>query len=312
MNSSYDVRTLVSALALAFGALALGAPAPAGAQAADPEQLTERVNQERPEEDETAWALSAGAVINTGNTRSWTANAGSNFRLVRGRHAFGAEWAFNYGRADLPDDGVDDYTDTARNSNLRLRYDLYLTRMDALFVALAHRWDTFAGLDTRLQGQVGYLRNFFREENHRAWGEVGYDITYDNFDPEAIQDPDTASDPMCDPAMGAPDDIADRPAICQADGSQIVHAARVYLGYENALNEHVRFLTGVEALLNLEEPEDLRINYDAALRSTIAGSLQVEIKFKLLYDNVPALQADGTEREKIDTTTTISLIYTLI
>ena len=67
-----------------------------------------------------------------------------------------------------------------------------------------------------------------------------------------------------------------------------------------------------EALLNLEEPEDLRINYDAALRSTIAGSLQVEIKFKLLYDNVPALQADGTEREKIDTTTTISLIYTLI
>ena len=293
-------------------ALTLLATASVAAQPSDPEQLTERADEDRPEEDVTSWALSAGAVINTGNTQSWMLNAGTNFRVVRGRHAVGAEWAFNYGRANLPGDDRDAYVDTVRNSNARLRYDFYLTELDALFLAVAHRWDTFAGLDTRLQLQAGYLRNFFKEANHRSWVELGYDMTYDNFDPEAIQDPDTAMDPSCDPTMGAPMDVADRPANCQADTTQIVHAARVYLGYENALNENVRFLTGLEGLLNLEQIEDLRLNFDAALRSTIVDSLQVELKFKLLFDNVPALQVDGTSREKLDTTTTVSLIYTLL
>ena len=282
------------------------------AQADDPEQLTERVTEEQPEEDETAWAVSAGALINRGNTRSWNLNAGTNLRIVRGRHGFGAEWAFNFGRADLPDDGVSDHVDTVRNSNARLRYDFFLTPMDALFVALAHRWDTFAGLDTRLQAQAGYLRNLFKEENHRNWIEIGYDMTYDNFDPEAIQDPDLITDPACDPAAGAPMNVADRPRQCRADGDQIVHAARLYLGYENALHENVRFSAGLEGLLNLEEPKDLRLNFDAALRSTIASSLQVELKFKLLFDNVPALNENGQSLEKLDTITTISLIYTLI
>lgn len=274
-----------------------------------PEQLTERVNEDRPEEDTIDWAISAGAVVNTGNTRSWNANAGTNFRLVHGRHALGLDWAFNFGRADLPDDGSSDFEDTVRNSNARIRYDLYLTDLDALFAAVAHRWDTFAGLDTRLQFQLGYLRNFFKEENHRLWGEIGFDITYDNFDPETIQDPATIDDPACDPTIP----LAMRPDMCRTDnGTQVVYAARGFVGYENALNENVRFLTGLEALLNLEEPEDLRLNFDAALRSTVAGALQVELKFKLLYDNVPALDANGVAREKVDTTTTISLIYTFI
>ncbi len=289
----------------------LGA-ASAHAQPEAPSQLTERVNQDQPEEDVTTWALSAGAVVNTGNTQSWMLNAGTNFRIVRGRHSVGAEWAFNYGRANLPNDDRDAYINTVRNSNARLRYDLYLTKLDALFLAGAHRWDTFAGLDTRLQIQGGYLRNFFKEENHRSWVELGYDMTYDNFDPEAIQDPDTATDAQCDPDLGAPMNVADRPAVCQAKTTQIVHAARVYLGYENALNENVRLLTGLEALLNMQQIEDLRLNFDAALRSTIADSLQVELKFKLLFDNVPALQGDGTSREKLDTTTTVSLIYSLL
>ncbi len=290
---------------------ALGASR-AHAQPAAPAQLTERVAEAPPSEDVTSWSLSAGAVVSTGNTRSWTANAGTNFRLVRGRSSVGAEWAFNYGRANLIGDDPDaGYVDTVRNSNAKLRYDFFLTPMDALFVAVAHRWDTFAGLDTRLQLQAGYLRNFFKEENHRAWGEVGYDMTFDNFDPEAVQDPARTGAPECDPAL-VPFVSDRRENGCFLDGTQVVHAARVYLGYENALNENVRFLTGVETLLNLQEIEDLRLNFDAALRSTIAGSLQVEIKFKMLFDNVPAVRADGSDFEKLDTTTTISLIYSLI
>jgi aspartate carbamoyltransferase catalytic subunit len=59
--------------------------------------------------------------------------------------------------------------DTARNLNSRARYDFFLTRMDALFLAAVHRWDTFAGLNARVQGQTGYLRNVFRKKGHRLW-----------------------------------------------------------------------------------------------------------------------------------------------
>lgn len=291
--------------ALVIGAL-LSSAGLAAAQA-DPAQLTERVNTERPEEDTTSWALSAGGTFASGNTQSYAVNAGTNLSLIRGRHGIGASWTFVMGGANLPDDMVDEYVLTARNSNARLRYDFYLTKNDALFVALAHRWDTFAGLDTRLQLQAGYMRNFLNVEKHRAWGEIGYDLTYDNFDPERRLDPDQSGLMEC---MGA--DPLTAPDVCLAEGTQIVHAARIYLGYDNQLSEAVRFLAGLEALLNLQEIEDLRLNFDAALQSTIAGNLQVEIKFKLLFDNVPALRADGTSFEAVDTLTTVSLIYTLL
>ncbi len=289
-------RCTAMAAFLALGGLVFTQQA--SAQADDPAQLTERANDAAPEEDETAWSVNAGAVVNTGNTESWTLNAGTNFRLVRGRHGLGAEWAFNYGRANLFTDGVDEAIDTVRNSNARLRYDFFLSDMDTLFLALSHRWDTFAGLDTRLQGQVGYLRYFLRDEGHKLWGEVGYDITFDNFDYGSGEDPE------CVETDDAP---------C----TQVVHAARLYVGYDNQINENVRFTTGLEALINVQEIEDLRLNFDAALRSTIAGSLQLELKFKLLFDNVPAPQsaefaAERPERSTLDTTTTVSLIYTLI
>ena len=91
--------TSILSSALVALATVLGASL-AHAQPAAPTQLTERA-ADAPAEDVTTWALSAGAVVSTGNTRSWTANAGTTFRLVRGRSSVGAEWAFNYGRANL-------------------------------------------------------------------------------------------------------------------------------------------------------------------------------------------------------------------
>ena len=234
------------------------------------------------------FSLNAGGVFSSGNTRAWTLTAGTHFARVDGRHGVTLDWAFNYGRADLRNDDGDftGYQDVARNSNAKIRYDFYLTPNDALFVALGHRWDTFAGLDTRLQAQAGYLRNLFAEENHRLWAEVGYDMTYDNFDPDPLLDPDTME---------------------ELDGDQVVHSVRGYLGYKNQLNEHVLFTTGLEALIDVQDIDNLRLNYDAALAATLVGSLQVELKFKLLFDNVPV--SGNTET---DTTTTFSVIYTFL
>ena len=173
----------------------------------------QEAHKDKPDEA-LSFTASLGLVYATGNTESWTLNGGTQFRLVRGRSAFSLDWTLAYGRADLtPLDDTRDFQDTVRNSNARARYDYYLTRMDALFVALAHRWDTFAGLDTRLQAQAGYLRNFIQRDKLRLWGEVGYDYTYDNFVPLVDE-------------MGM-----------TLPGSQNVHAARAYVGYDNKLND---------------------------------------------------------------------------
>lgn len=255
----------------------------ASAQEVDVSQHAESVSTDAPTDDETALNIAAGGTLSTGNTRSWQVNAGGDMRVVRDEHAVGAMVNFIYGRSDLPDDSTRTYQDTVRNLNAKLRYDYFLSDMDALFVAAGFRWDTFAGLDARVQGQVGYLRNFVLEESSRFWGEIGYDLTYDNYTDDILR--------------ANPD----------ADEIDVVHSARGFVGYDNHVTETLTWLTGLEALVNVELPRDFRINWDNALRSKINGNFQLEIKFSLKYDNKPV---PGTN--DLDTLTQLNLIYNLI
>jgi putative salt-induced outer membrane protein YdiY len=251
------------------------------------------------ETDVTDWDVSAGAVLTTGNTESFTANAGSRFRLVRLPHSVEAEIAYILG---LANDGFADKT--AENLNFRLRYDYFFDPMNAIFLAGRVRQDDFAGLAPRLQGQVGYLRNFFLEEEgkHRFWGEIGYDITYDRFNYDRLD-----LDPAIDPAT-LPSEL-------------IAHSARIFLGYENAVSENLVFRTGLEVLVNVDpsviqtDPdgtehtglEDVRLTSESSLRVNLVGNLLAELKLRLQFDNLPPLGA-----QKLDTTTQLNLVYTFL
>jgi putative salt-induced outer membrane protein YdiY len=258
----------------------------AAAQPVELEQHTEEIASEQFQEDVTSLNASLGGSLNTGNTEAWQLNAGSAFNLVRGRHGLTLTMDFAYGRANVAEDMNDQLVDTVRNLRTKGRYDFFLTPMDALFGASAYRWDTFAGLDARVQGQLGYMRNLFKQTDHRTWAELGYDLTYDNYDPDPLPDPEN-------PGLFL-------------DGDDIVHSVRGFLGYENKLNAVLTFATGVEGLLNVEDTDDLRVNWDSALRSAISGSFQLEAKFTLQLDTQPVPGA-----EKTDTLTTLNLIYTL-
>lgn len=289
--ASLLLASVTLALALAAGT-AVGQPAPAPPAV---EQHREKPPQEEPKENQTSLSASLGGSNSTGNTRVYQVNAGVDFKLVRQPHGFGAKASFGYGQADLPNDGEDNYEQTSGNFNAKARYDYYFTRMDGVFAASAFRWDHFAGLDARVQGQLGYLRYFLRDENHRFWGEIGYDLTYDNYYP--LRNPDF--DPDEDEG---PDNLA------RFDqGDDVIHSARLFAGYDNKLNAVLTYVGGLEGLLNVEEPKDTRVNFDNALRSAIATNLQLELKFTLLFDNVPVLGA-----KKLDTQTLVNLIYNLI
>ncbi|MEM9190224.1 MAG: DUF481 domain-containing protein [Myxococcota bacterium] len=137
-------------------------------------QHTEGVAEAAPSEDKTALVVTAGGVLQTGNTESLQLNAGARFELVRGIHSLEAEVAYVLGLGE--DFDFDD--PTANNFNARARYDLFFTPNDAGFVAGRIREDRFAALAPRIQLQVGYLRNIFKlvptEEDdtreHRLWG----------------------------------------------------------------------------------------------------------------------------------------------
>lgn len=269
----------LAALAICVTALVAST---AAAQPEEVEQHLEEVAEEAPEDDATKWDLSLGGVMQTGNTQQYTLTGGSLFELIRGQHGFLAEIQGNYGRAVVEEDG--DYVDTAQNVRMRVRYDFFFTEMDALFAAFVFRHDPFAGLDYRMQGQIGYARYFIRAEDHRFWSEIGYDLTYDNYDPDPL--------------------IVD---MMVQDGTAVTHSARLFVGYDNQLNEEVQFRTGLEALINVEGPSDTRINWESSLKSAIGGNFQVELKFLLQFDNEPV-----PGNESLDTTTQVNLIYTLI
>lgn len=292
-------RLLAPALLLA----GLCSAASVFAQAKEAKQHSEEVAGSAPSNDTVSLAASLGGSGNTGNTQNWQLHTGGDFLLVRRPSAVTANVKFAYGQANPVEEGGppdDTFEDTVKNLNAKMRYDFFLSDHDALFVAAIFRWDEYAGLDARAQGQLGYLRIFHQAQKRRFWGEVGYDITYDNFHPDPLPNPDF------DIAM--PQGAGNLPSLPLSEGEQVVHSARGFVGYDNQLSQALTYVGGVEGLLNVEDRDDFRVNVDNALRSSLHGALKLELKFTLQFDNVPAPGA----RSELDTATVISLIYTLL
>jgi hypothetical protein len=258
------------------------------AQPADAPRST--VSLDEFQKEATSFSTSFGGALSSGNTQSMQATVGSVFGMIRERHALDLSMDFAYGRAKP--NASSGLVDTARNLRSRGRYALFLSPTDALFLAGVYRWDTFAGLDARLQGQVGYMRNLYVSNKLRLWGELGYDLTYENYDPDPLPDPANASRSL--------------------PGYKYLHSARLFLGYDNQINPMMVVLMGVEGLLNVEEPSDSRVNIDLALRSVVIDRLQLEFKAIVQIDTKPTPRLAGQELYKYDGILKLNLIYTLI
>lgn len=238
-------------------------------------------HKEAASEDMLSWTASAGGVLATGNTENLTLNGGTVFSVIQGQHGFGFTGSLIYG---LSGEGYEEIN--AFNANAKLRYDFYLTDLDAIFAAVAYRHDRFAGLEHRVQGQLGYLRNFFREENHRFWGELGGDVTYDY--------------QYKDDGMGN-----------VSHGEETVFSIRAFVGYDNKLSETLTYTTGLEVLAPPANFENTRVTWDNTLTSKLwEDTLSLELKFLMLFDNEPVPSIPS--KRKLDTLTTLNLVYSLL
>jgi putative salt-induced outer membrane protein YdiY len=237
---------------------------------------------------EVDWTLNAGGAINTGNTRSWNVNAGSDVILVKQDHRLTLGALFNFGRADIaPTDDTVPYTTVARQFFFNSRYDYFFTEKDAVWGGLSYRWDPLAGFRAQLLANAGYLRAFVKTDKHYFAGRIGYSYTFENYQP--------------------PSDLT---------SNSNIQGLLAALDYENRLNEHVEFLASIVTIYNLNKVEvqnatpfqDIRIYLTAALLSKLTDKLAFEARFLMLYDRIPP----GADLVKVDTTTLFSLVYTFM
>ena len=263
---------------------------PAYASADDAPPAAARHDQhatlEAPATENLNWAINAGAIFNYGNTRSFAGNIGTHFQLKTTDFAITADAQFTLGTAagngsaGMP---RDTWVENARNLLLAARIDGFLTHEHALFFRAAFRNDPFANLNGRIQLQPGYGASFFQAENHRFWGEIGYDLTVDRYRTHAS-------------VQGA-----ERYGLIQ-------HSVRAFLGYDNHVQENVTYVTGVEALLDLANtnPINFRLNWTNELGVKVADDLSLSTKWNLFWNTAPPTS------ENVDLQTTLNLVYTLI
>ncbi len=239
-------------------------------------------------DDATELSASVGGFLSTGNAEAASATALINFRLRRGAHQFRTDAAANYGRASVPND-VDDRPDpevTVGNVQGMVRYDWFFAKRWSMFLQTTARHDPFQDLDLRMNVDPGFSFYALTDPKQRLWFEAGYDFQYDLRTQEIVDD-STVND-----ALGEIEDV---------DRVFINHAARLFGGYANNLNEYVSFDTGLEYLQSVVDAPVFRINWATALTANLNNRISLATTFTLRYENKPVAPV------QLDTITSVLL-----
>jgi putative salt-induced outer membrane protein len=237
--------------------------------------------------DATELSLSGGGLSSSGNSRLVATTANGQTRIRREDNQFSAIVAANYTRTALP--GTDLQT-TVENYQGKARYDRFFLDNWTAFLGVQGRRDRFQGLALRMQVDPGVGYYFINEAAHLLWVEVGYDLLYD------IRRDDSL-------------DVFDDKGLLieHLPKTKTVHSGRLFLGYTNKLNDAVTFQGGVEFLQALTDSHIRRVNGDMSLSSKLAGKFSAATSFQIRYDNDPL-----PGKEKVDTATSLNLVYTVL
>ncbi|MCU0694061.1 MAG: DUF481 domain-containing protein [Polyangiaceae bacterium] len=235
--------------------------------------------------DATELKLSAGGLVSTGNSRAMSLTGAGKFRLRRQANQLTAATAANYASAPAATD--EPMETTLENLQARARYDRFITKVLAAFLATSALRDRFQGLNLRLSVDPGVALYVLDLKAHQLWTEAGYDLQYD-----VRRDADIEKA---------------RLEGTQVDKTLTRHNARLFLGYDNSLNQEVTFTTGLEYIQGLSETTNWRLAWDAGLTSNIADRFAVATTFSLRYDHNPL-----PDVKKTDAITAVSVVYTLL
>jgi putative salt-induced outer membrane protein len=277
--SSVAAIVSISAVALADDP-PLGAPPPDAKALVEAPKAAPDAPKLEDASNETTATVSAGGQFASGNSKLVAFTANGKFDMRRGANGFGAALLANYGEGAPPGENVQT---TSQNVQGRLRYDRFLLENTSLFLIGTGRHDRFQGLNFRLNVDPGAKYLFVKTDPTAFWGELGYDFQYDIRREDALQ----------------PD-----PTVPALSKTATDHSGRLFVGFKHAFNKEVTFGTGVEYLQSFIEGTRARVNFDALFAANVGGGLALGLGFTARYDHAPL-----PGKEKLDTATTVSLIY---
>ncbi|MBS2011627.1 MAG: DUF481 domain-containing protein [Deltaproteobacteria bacterium] len=235
---------------------------------------------------------SAGGLFTTGNSRTTAITGNIAFSDVFDKNELNLLVIGNYAEGAK---GTDPDTKlSAANIQARARYDRYLTDRFGPFLMYTHRYDQLQGYDVRANIDPGFKYLVLLEEKYQLGLEIGYDIQHDVRRNKSRLVLDDKGNPTIGP---------DGQYVIQ-DKTQTNHGLRLGAAYKHSFNKEVTLQSGLEYLQPLNETERWRMNFNALLAAKLVGGFAVGVGFNLLYDNLPL-----PGKEKLDTTTTLQLIW---
>jgi hypothetical protein len=291
------LSTLSFAAASASAQTSAAPAAPTGAPPAEAKTLVEGPGKapEAPKTerklDGTTVSVSAGGLLTTGNSKLLAVSGSGSYETRFDDNGIGASLVGNFGQGAPAGEAV---RLTAENLQGRLRYDRYLVDALALFLINTGRHDRFQGLDFRYNLDPGVKYLFFTAATSSLWAEAGYDLQYDirrNADRTVVDDD---GNPVLDPAGNV--QILDKTATD--------HSTRLFVGLKHGFNKEVTISSGLEYLQSVVDSTRYRVNYDLVFAANVGSGLAVGLGFGARFDHAPL-----PGKEKLDTSTTVSLIY---
>ena len=137
--------------------------------------------------------------------------------------------------------------------------DRHIGQRDSFYSLAGGYADIYAGYDSRVNAQFGYSYRFVEAAEDKGpalTGEVGFDAARE----EAVEAVDTI---------------------------EMIYSARALVRFALDLEDGVALGQEVESLMNVESPEDTRLNSETSLTAKLSESLALKFSYKLNYDSQP-------------------------
>ena len=238
-------------------------------------------------------SIEAGANWAAGNTKSINASGAVAFSVAHARNKFSLDFGGAYGRGVVADSGSDEWVELAKNVGGAVRYDRFIIPdINSIYVGGGALHDPLAGFLIQARGDVGYSHKLINTEKHSLLAEGGFNYSRDQYVPVA------------EGGTG---------------GGQNFVGGRIAGAYALNVGGNFGFTQKLEALLGGRNNQDAgEEGFDGKIVSAtgISGSfnsiMSVKFGFKLGYDFVPPVRADGTSFEALDTLTSITIVATLM
>lgn len=136
--------------------------------------------------------------------------------------------------------------------------------------------NVFEGYEQQYNGGLGVGYVFIKDIKQLFKGRAGYQYRHSNF------------------TDGTEDDF---------------HYAKIGLNYNYYFSKTNTIESELNFLEDLEKADDFETVFRIAVKVLMVESLSLRVGFEVKYDNTPALNDDGSEKDTTDTTTTVGIVY---